>query len=190
MLLAALAGSTRAACVFFSNFGIAYSCRIIDIPATTGYGEPIQRLFKLKDGERIIQALSLDARILPKIALPSKRSKATEPPNHGMAISSDGYSLRFGLEPFVESSTRAGRRFARPAQGAEIVGMQPRQIARRRVCVAGDVDDAGGREFDDPLDHALVHTRTRRIADQDVRTLTHRGDGLGQVTGDKARIAD
>ena len=121
MLLAALAGSTRAACVFFSNFGIAYSCRIIDIPATTGYGEPIQRLFKLKDGERIIQALSLDARILPKIALSSKRSKVTEPPNHGMAISSDGYSLRFSLQPFVESSTRAGRRFARPAQGAEIV---------------------------------------------------------------------
>ena len=38
--------------VFFSNYGTAYTCRIIDMPATTGYGEPIQKLFKLKDGER------------------------------------------------------------------------------------------------------------------------------------------
>jgi DNA gyrase/topoisomerase IV subunit A len=38
-------------------------------------------------------------------------------------VSSDGYALRFGLEPLVEPSTRAGRRFARPAEGAEIVGV-------------------------------------------------------------------
>ena len=34
------------------NFGVAYTCRIIDVPASTGYGEPIQKLFKLKDGEK------------------------------------------------------------------------------------------------------------------------------------------
>jgi DNA gyrase subunit A len=38
-------------------------------------------------------------------------------------VSSDGYALRFSLEPFVEPSTRAGRRFARPSDGAEIVGV-------------------------------------------------------------------
>ena len=46
--------------VFFSSFGTAYTCRIIDVPATTGYGEPIQKLFKLKDGESVIAVLSLD----------------------------------------------------------------------------------------------------------------------------------
>ena len=39
------------------------------------------------------------------------------PPTHAVAVTSDGYSLRFGLEPFVEPSTRAGRRYARPAEG-------------------------------------------------------------------------
>src|SRR4051794_4070248 len=62
-VLAAFAGSTRATCTFFSNFGAAYTCRIIDVPASTGYGEPIQRLFKLKDGERVVAALSLDPRV-------------------------------------------------------------------------------------------------------------------------------
>src|SRR6185369_15643215 len=39
-VLAALAGSTRATAVFFSNFGVAYTARIADVPASTGYGEP------------------------------------------------------------------------------------------------------------------------------------------------------
>ena len=63
-VLAAFSGSTRATCVFFTNFGAAYTCRIIDVPASTGYGEPIQKQFKLKDGERIVGALSLDPRAI------------------------------------------------------------------------------------------------------------------------------
>jgi DNA gyrase subunit A len=119
-VLAALIGSTRATAVFFSNFGVAYSCRIIDVPASTGYGEPIQKQFKLKDGERIVAALSLDPRAVGKI-VPKKEGDAA--PVHGVAVSSDGYALRFGLDGFVEPSTRAGRRFARPAKGSEILGV-------------------------------------------------------------------
>ena len=119
-LLAALAGSTRATGVFFTNFGVAYSCRLIDVPASTGYGEPIQRHFKLKDGERVVAALSLDSRVTPAI---SPRKAGGIPRTHAVAVSSDGYALRFSIEPFVEPSTRAGRRFARPAKGAEIVGV-------------------------------------------------------------------
>src|SRR6185437_6637789 len=62
-VLAVVAGSTRATAVFFSNFGVAYTARFADVPASTGYGEPIQKLFKLKDGERVISALSLDSRV-------------------------------------------------------------------------------------------------------------------------------
>jgi DNA gyrase subunit A len=118
-VLAALAGSTRATCAFFSNFGVAYTCRIIDVPASTGYGEPIQKQFKLKDGERIVGALSLDPRAIGNI----KPKKEGDPaPVHGLAVSSDGYALRFGLEGLVEPSTRAGRRFARPSKDAQILG--------------------------------------------------------------------
>ena len=119
-VLAVLPGSTRATVVFFSNFGGAYSARIADIPASTGYGEPIQRFFKLKDGERIVGASSLDPRVAGEIT--AKREGA-EPKSHAVAVTSDGYSLRFSLEPFVEPSTRSGRRFARTAEGAEVVGV-------------------------------------------------------------------
>ena len=151
VLLAALAGSTRSTCVFFSNFGVAYSCRLIDVPATTGYGEPIQRLFKMKDGERIVAALSLDPRVTPNIV---PRRKSATPKRHAVAVSSDGYALRFSLELFAEPSTRAGRRFARPAQGAELVGVASidgleiiiaaTRQARAILCEVGDITFLSG----------------------------------------------
>jgi DNA gyrase subunit A len=119
-VMAALQGSTRSAVVFFSNFGVAYTSRITDIPASTGYGEPIQRFFKLKDGERIVDALSLDPRVIGNI---TPRKEGAVPPVHAVAVTSDGYSMRFGLEPFVEPSTRSGRRYAKAAAGAEFVGV-------------------------------------------------------------------
>ncbi len=118
--LAVLAGSTRATVAFFTNFGVAYTARIVDVPASTGYGEPIQRLFKFRDGEKVVTAVSLDPRATGGTT-PERPDGV--PPTHALAVTSDGYSLRFGLDGFVEASTRAGRRYARPAEGAEVVGV-------------------------------------------------------------------
>jgi len=119
-VLAAGAGSTRATMVFFSNFGVAYTSRVVDVPASTGYGEPIQKLFKLKDGEKIVAAMSLDARVIGNVVA---KKEGDVPPVHALAITSDGYSLRFSLEGFVEPSTRAGRRYARVGESAEVVSV-------------------------------------------------------------------
>jgi DNA gyrase subunit A len=139
-VLAVLAGSTRATCVFFSNFGAAYTSRFIDVPASTGYGEPIQRLFKLKDGEKIIAALSLDPRAVGDIKPPAK-GPDDPPAVHAVAVTSDGYSLRFGLDAFVEPSTRTGRRFARPAEGAAVVGVA--RITGEEVLIVATANGRG-----------------------------------------------
>jgi DNA gyrase subunit A len=141
-VLAALSGSTRASCVFFSNFGVAYTCRFADVPASTGYGEPIQRLFKLKDGEKIVAALSLDPRVVGPILPEGKAADSSVPPPvHAVAVSSDGYSLRFSLEPLVEPSTRAGRRYARPGEGAEMVGVA--RIAGKEILIVATQEARG-----------------------------------------------
>jgi DNA gyrase subunit A len=119
-VLAAVAGSTRATVVFFSNFGVAYTSRIVDVPASTGYGDPVQKLFKLKDGERIVAAFSLDPRVAKKI---EAKKEGDVPPVHAIGITSDGYAMRFSLQPYVEVSTRSGRRYARTAEGAEVVNV-------------------------------------------------------------------
>ena len=134
-VLAVLPGSTRASVVFFSNFGAAYTSRIIDVPASTGYGEPVQKLFKLRDGEKIIAAFSLDPRVAGKI---ESRKEGEAPPVHAIAVTSDGYSLRFSFESFVEPSTRAGRRYARPSDGVEVVGVA--KISGAEVIIAATHD--------------------------------------------------
>jgi DNA gyrase subunit A len=119
-VMAVLAGSTRATAVLFTNFGAAYTCRIVDVPASTGYGEPIQRVFKFRDGERVVGAVSLDSRVTSDITPPAEGDPA---PAHAVAVTTDGYALRFNLDAFLDPSTRAGRRYARPAEGAEVVGV-------------------------------------------------------------------
>ena len=150
-VLAVLPGSTRASVVFFSNFGVAYSARIADIPASTGYGEPIQRFFKLKDGERLVAALSLDPRAVGEI---EAKKEGAEPPVHAVAVASDGYSLRFSLQPFVEPSTRSGRRYAKAGEKAEFVGVAPvtggeiviaaTREAHAMLCKVGDISFLSG----------------------------------------------
>jgi DNA gyrase subunit A len=163
-VLAAVAGSTRATLVFFSNFGVAYTSRIVDVPASTGYGEPIQKLFKLKDGERVVAAIGLDPRVSGDIGRPNEGGDSEQasfadgevpvPPVHAVAVTSDGYSLRFSLANFIEPSTRAGRRYARPSQGAEVVMVArttgeetiiaATQEARALLCRADEVNFLAG----------------------------------------------
>ena len=67
---------------------------------------------------------------------------------------SDGYSLRFSLANVAEPSTRAGRRYARPAEGAEVVGVSvvtgaetviaATRDARAMLCPASDVNFLAG----------------------------------------------
>jgi DNA gyrase subunit A len=110
-VIAVLAGSLRSNLVLFSNFGTAYVTRFNDVPASTGYGDPVQKLFKFDDGERVVGALSLDPR-LPR-------------PERMIGVSKMGFGLRFALAPHTELSTRAGRRYARPAKDDELVGLTP-----------------------------------------------------------------
>ncbi|MEM1109412.1 MAG: DNA topoisomerase (ATP-hydrolyzing) [Planctomycetota bacterium] len=156
-VLACVAGSTRATLGFFSSLGTCYTARFIDVPASTGYGEPIQKLFKLKDGEKIVAAMSFDPRTIDHgIASLAEDPKKPDdcPWVHGFAATSDGYALRFGLDGFIEPSTRAGRRFGRPKKGEAVVGFEPvhgsetilavSAHCRAMVCAADEVNYLSG----------------------------------------------
>ncbi|HQQ77988.1 MAG TPA: DNA topoisomerase 4 subunit A [Thermoanaerobaculia bacterium] len=107
-VLAVLQGSTKELGVLFSNHGAAYVLRLNDVPPSTGYGEPVQKLFKFGDGERVIAALSLD----PRISRPKNLTL--------VAVTRRGLAFRFSADVLREVTTRAGRRYARPAKGDEV----------------------------------------------------------------------
>ena len=143
-LLTALVGSTVDTIVCFSNFGSAYTIRIGDLaPARSGYGDPAQKLFKFKDGERIIAAL-VGAALrgvppAPRSSAPAGQPAAATLPlfdgstadgdgplslGQGIAVSSAGMGVRFDLGPFQEPSTRLGRKFMKLRDREEVVSVE------------------------------------------------------------------
>jgi DNA gyrase subunit A len=122
-VLAAVAGSTRSSVAFFSNFGACYVCRVHDVPASTGYGDPVQKFFKLADGERMVAMLSLDPRVLgQELREPPEGATEIEGP-FGLALTRGGLGFRFPLHIHREPSTRAGRKFAKLNEGDEVLAV-------------------------------------------------------------------
>jgi DNA gyrase subunit A len=121
--LALVGGSTRECIILLTNFGSAYVARINDVPPSSGHGVPVQKLFKFKDGERVIAALGTDPRVMPEFAhaKPELGEEYEEPYPHVLAVTKRGMSLRFALWGHREPSTSRGRMFARPAEGDEVV---------------------------------------------------------------------
>jgi DNA gyrase subunit A len=114
-VLAALRGGTKDALAIFSNLGSCYVIRINDVPASTGYGEPVQKLLNFRDGERVVAGLVTSG----------NGPSAVPAGTLAIALTRKGFGFRFNLDPHRELSTRAGRRFAKPAEGDEVVGVLP-----------------------------------------------------------------
>jgi DNA gyrase subunit A len=137
-VLAALRGSTKDSLAIFSNLGSCYVIRINDVPASTGYGEPVQKLLNFRDGERVVAGLVTSG----------NGPSAVPPATLAIALTRRGFGFRFNLDPHRELSTRAGRRFAKPAEGDEVVGVLPvapkdilcvvTALARTLICAADE----------------------------------------------------
>ncbi|MEE8125519.1 MAG: DNA gyrase subunit A, partial [Nitrospirales bacterium] len=158
-LMAILGGSTLESVVFFSSYGSAYTIRIGDIPpARSGYGDPVQKLFKFKDGERMIGGFSYDPRMLltngggtspsssngGQLALFDQKGKASAASLlEAIAVTTSGMGLRFGLSSFQEPSTRLGRKFCKLKEGEEVVNLDIITTSLKQTVVA--VASAKGR---------------------------------------------
>ncbi len=129
-------GSTKEKVIFFTNRGSSYVMKINDIAATTGYGDPAQKYFKFGDGERIVAAMTLDARALIPETL--------------LAVSKQGIGLRFATAAVSEITTKAGRRYSKPKEGDEILSVIP--------CNDGDVVVTATR------DGHVLHCKADEIA--------------------------
>jgi DNA gyrase subunit A len=144
-----LRGNTRDALALLSNFGVAYVMKVANVPATTGYGEPVQSLLNFKDGERIINAVLVSGpSVTAKEEAESRagqaelfaRRKSAPPAVAAAAVLVGGAEqsrpverwliataggMGFFCRPDLSETTRSGRRFARTKEGDELVTGSP-----------------------------------------------------------------
>ncbi|QDT14918.1 DNA gyrase/topoisomerase IV subunit A [Alienimonas californiensis] len=108
--LCVLGASTLDAIVFFAEDGTAYTLPVEQIPASTGYGEPLGKHVKLDDGVKIVAAISTDQRFTP-LDFEVEGTPSLAP--HLFVATEQGQVSRVGLSSFRDVSTRGGRKFLR-----------------------------------------------------------------------------
>ncbi len=115
---AVVPGSTLDHVIFFADDGTAYTMRINEIPASSGYGEPVTKFFRLADQVRIVGAATTDERFTPA----EVPGQGDEPPGpYLLVVTAQGQALRTPLAPFRTASTKVGRRYVRLAEGDKVV---------------------------------------------------------------------
>ncbi len=137
-VLYALAASTRASVGFFTSAGRCYTIRVDALSQTTGHGDPIQKFFDFTDKETVVGVVSFDGRTLPAGVAERDGEADAElfagdgapPPDdvtfgpYVVAVSSDGYAVRFETAQFAEPSNKNGRVYMRVKPGERIVGAE------------------------------------------------------------------
>jgi DNA gyrase subunit A len=117
-VIAVAPGSTVDHVVFLADDGTAYTMRMVDVPASSGYGDPITKFFRLADQVKIIAAVTTDERFTPA---ETKPAKGDPPGPYLLAATAQGQVLRTPLAAFRTASTKVGRRYLRLSDGDRVV---------------------------------------------------------------------
>jgi DNA gyrase subunit A len=145
-----LEASTRSTLAVMGSSGRAYVLRVDDVPATSGYGEPVQARFDFEDGERVVGALSMDARHWPDGEDAQEGVGEDDPPRPwAAALTEGGRVLRFSLADHAEPSNKRGRMFARLRKGDAVLTVLPVEPGDRLAVVS-----SGGNALVFPADDA------------------------------------
>ncbi|HJT75978.1 MAG TPA: DNA topoisomerase IV subunit A [Gemmataceae bacterium] len=117
-VIAVVPGNTLDHVILFADDGTAYTMRVNEVPASSGYGEPVAKYFRLADQVRILAAVTTDERFTP----PDGKPKNGEPaPPYLLVVTAQGQTLRTPLAPFRTASTKVGRRYVRLNDGDRVV---------------------------------------------------------------------
>jgi DNA gyrase subunit A len=120
-VLAVAPTSTLDNVVFFSSDGTAYTLPADQVPPSSGYGEPLSKHVRLKDGASIVAAISTDARFTP----PDRVEWEEFPPTPYLFIATAlGQVMRLSFSLFREVSTKSGRRYCRLRKGDHVVHVE------------------------------------------------------------------
>ena len=134
-LLGILQTNTRNLITFFTSFGIVYVSKVYNLPYTrSGFGEPVQSLFKFGDGEKVVSMLTLSA---PGEGLDTpeqsegqttmgflKSDKSGGNNTEFIVVSANGFGFRFRLSNLAET-TRSGRKIMNLKNDDSMIGFAP-----------------------------------------------------------------
>lgn len=138
--------STDRTVALFTNLGKLYVLRGLDIPQSTGFGEPLDNLFNLADGELVVGMIAPDPvkgnlsreeeapeeserelqqslfKETEENAAPGQGSDDARPPRF-MIVTGNGQGFRFERDMLMEPTKRTGRRFVNLKGNDRVLGV-------------------------------------------------------------------
>ncbi len=151
---AVLSGTTRDRLTLFTNKGVLYVMKVYDVPASTGYGEPIQTLFNFQDGERVVTATlavgeapptnskdeeaangTKQGELFPAANEENEQTESQPLPDGPLHLLATAQGMGFRFRPNLEETTRSGRKVARLSDDDEVVSVELVHSGRA-VCVS------------------------------------------------------
>ncbi|MEQ1567679.1 MAG: DNA topoisomerase IV subunit A [Myxococcota bacterium] len=161
---------TRSPLTVFTNLGSAYTIRVDAVPATAGYGDPLQAQLSFADGERVVGVASHDPRHRPAVGPPAD----DDPPGpYAVCVTAGGRGMRFPLDAHAEQSNKSGRRYARLDEGDQVFAVYLQSSDADRVCLASK----GART----LVYAASHLPVLKAAGKGVTAIKLRDDAEDTV---------
>lgn len=148
-LFASTRVNTSCTVAIFSNIGKVYVLRAVDIPATSGFGEPLGNLLSIGDGETVVGFIAPDPvfsesveEMAPELPepddledQPSLFGESGVPPesssasrggrSRGILLTRGGKGFRFDYGMLREPSKRGGRRLVHLGGGDEVITVKP-----------------------------------------------------------------
>lgn len=133
-LLGSLQTNTQNLIALFTSFGTAYVSKVYSLPYTrSGFGEPVQSLFKFGDGEKVIgmtilspageESETSDATGQATLDFIKKTKPGKDAPEF-MVISANGFGFRFPSSNLTET-TRSGRKIMSLKGDDSMIGFAP-----------------------------------------------------------------
>jgi len=147
-LLDILQTNTRNLVAIFTSFGVVYISKVYNLPYTrSGFGEPIQSLFKFGDGEKVVGMLTLPApdegsntpaqptgQTSMGFLKSDKKGKKSEGNDaEFLVVSANGFGFRFPLSNLGET-TRSGRKIMSLKNDDSMIGFVP--VTHKHVFLA------------------------------------------------------
>jgi len=128
-LLVLLPANTRDTIAIFSSMGKVYVIKAFDLPTGSGFGEPVQSLFKFGDGERPIAAMNFTTVMAGEREpgdVQEKQAELALAPREvtALSVSAKGIGFQFDLGQFNAVTTRAGKKFAGVREGDGIMAVE------------------------------------------------------------------
>lgn len=105
---------------FLTTMGTLYLLKVSDFPSSSGYGEPIQKLLRFRDGERLVASYSVSESGKPQ----SDSSTQIKDGDRIVMITKRGIGFT-AVVPEMKGLKRSGKRMIKVRDGDELIAVTP-----------------------------------------------------------------